>query len=170
MPFMHGSMPLRRTYWYLQQGKVILRDDVAVLSLGFHKKPSVAQKGARDFIFWHWAQLQYKNPTVQLVKHADLTITPFAQAFLKDGRKVLFDLENKNAVEIESLLTHTLGKTELVMQREYLEAMQHHNPASFGSECDRQCMCEIQGQQPCTSIVTSPEYLRGKWRWNHNNV
>lgn len=32
MPFMHGNMPLRRTFFYLQQGKIKFRDNVAVRS------------------------------------------------------------------------------------------------------------------------------------------
>lgn len=30
MPFMHGTMPLRRTFYYLLQGKIKFRDDVQV--------------------------------------------------------------------------------------------------------------------------------------------
>ncbi|KAK0428609.1 hypothetical protein QR680_010901 [Steinernema hermaphroditum] len=168
MPFMHGTMPLRRTFFFLQQGKINFRDEVAVLALGFNRRPLEHQKGAREFVFWHWAQLQFQNPKVQLVKHVDLTVTPFAQAFLKDGREVLFDLENKSREEIVNVLQGTLGKTELVKRREHLEEILKRNPASFGSKCDRQCMCEIQGQHPCTSLVQAPSYLKGKTRWNHN--
>lgn len=84
MPFMHGSMPLRRTFFYLQQGKVKFRDNVHVFAMGFHKNPTPEQTGARDFVYWHWAQLQYHNPKVQLVKHADKVITPFARAYLSE--------------------------------------------------------------------------------------
>lgn len=30
MPFMHGSVPLRRTFYYLKQGKIHFRDNVRV--------------------------------------------------------------------------------------------------------------------------------------------
>lgn len=53
-----------------------------VLAFGFHRRPTPEQKGARDFIFWHWAQLQFQNPKVQLVKYVDFTPIPFVQAFL----------------------------------------------------------------------------------------
>ncbi|VDK60184.1 unnamed protein product [Anisakis simplex] len=168
MPFMHGTMPLRRTFLYLHRGKIHFRDNVQVLSFGYNRRPTEAQKGAREFVFWHWAQLQYHNPKVQLVKHVDLTVIPFAQAFLKDGREVLFDLEGRSREEIVEMLQGTLGKTELVRKRERLEAIFERNPASFGSKCERQCMCEVQGQHPCTSLLRAPQYLRGKWRWNHN--
>jgi small subunit ribosomal protein S25 len=131
-------------------------------------RPQPQQMGAREFVFWHWAQIQYKNPKLQLIKHNGLTITPFAMAFLNDGREVLFDLENKTKDEILDTIQGTLGKTPTVLRREYLEQMQAHNPAEFGSNCERQCMCEIQGQHPCTSLLIAPDYMKGKWRWNHN--
>jgi len=168
MPFARGVMPLRRTLFYLKQGKIILREDVAVLSIGFHRRPKPEQLGAREFVFWHYAQLQYKNPHLQLLKVSDVCPTPYAQAFLVDGREVMFDLENKTKDEIAEIIQGTLGKTALVKQREYLEQMQLHNPAEFGSKCKRQCMCEVQGQRPCSAVIPVPEYLRGEWRWNHN--
>ncbi|KAK6044213.1 hypothetical protein COOONC_18283 [Cooperia oncophora] len=170
MPFMHGTMPLRRTFYYLLQGKIKFRDDVQVFAMGFHRQPNEEQRGAREFVFWHWAQLQYKNPRVQLVKHIDTVITPFARAYLKDGREVLFDLEGMNREEIESRIATTLGKTELVMKREDLMEIAKLNPADFGSKCKRQCMCEVQGQHPCTALLQAPKYMTGKWRWNHNLI
>ncbi|KAH7701157.1 Protein MRPS-25 [Aphelenchoides avenae] len=170
MPFMHGGMPLRRTFFYLNQGKIVLRDDVAVLMINYHYRPKPEQQGAREFVFWHWAQVQYKNPHLQLIKHNGLTVTPFAMAFLNDGREVLFDLENKKKDDIVDMLQGTLGKTALVKRREFLEAMQSRNPAEFGTKCERQCMCEIQGQVPCTCLIHAPDYMKGKWRWNHNIV
>lgn len=75
-------MPLRRTFFYLQQGKVVLRDEVSILLFNYHGRPRPEQQGTRDFIFWHWAQLQYKNPHLQLVKKKDFVVTPFAMAIL----------------------------------------------------------------------------------------
>lgn len=170
MPFMHGNMPLRRTFFFLSQGKIKFRDNVSIFSMGFHRLPTDEQKGARDFVYWHWAQLQFHNPSVQLVKHVDTVITPFAKAYLNDGREVLFDLENLTKEDIEKQLVDTLGKTELVRKREDLEAIAKVNPASFGSKCKRQCMCEIQGQHPCTSLLYAPKYLTGKHKWNHNLI
>lgn len=79
----------------------------------------------------------------------------------------MFDLENKNKDEIVALIGSTLGKTELVKKREFLERMQDHNPAEFGGECARHCMCEVQGQIPCTSLLPAPDFMKGKQRWNH---
>ncbi|VDM56140.1 unnamed protein product [Angiostrongylus costaricensis] len=171
MPFMHGTMPLRRTFYYLLQGKIKFRDDVQVFAMGFHRQPSTdEQRGARDFVFWHWAQLQYKNPRVQLIKHVDTVITPFARAYLKDGREVLFDLEGMTREEIETRIATTLGKTDLVEKREELMEIVKLNPADFGSKCKRQCMCEVQGQHPCTALLQAPKCMTGKWRWNHNLI
>ncbi|KAK6031349.1 hypothetical protein OSTOST_02497 [Ostertagia ostertagi] len=111
---------------------------IKVFAMGFHRQPNEEQKGAREFVFWHWAQLQFKNPRVQLVKHIDTVITPFARAYLRDGREVLFDLEGMTREEIESRIATTLGKTELVMKREELMEIAKLNPADFGSKCKRQ--------------------------------
>uniref|UniRef100_A0A0N5AU27 Small ribosomal subunit protein mS25 n=1 Tax=Syphacia muris TaxID=451379 RepID=A0A0N5AU27_9BILA len=170
MPFMRGSMPLRRTLYYLKQGKIFFRSNVKVFAIGFHRVPEHGQEGAREFVYWHWAQLQYNNPKVQLVKFMDRTIVPFAMAFLEDGRQILFDLENKSREEVVNILSETLGKTDLVKIRERLEEVQEKSPAAFGSDCERHCICEVQGQHPCTSLCQAPEYLRGNLRWNHKNL
>lgn len=165
-------------------------------------------------MYWHWAQLQYNNPEVQLVKFVDRTLVPFALAFLglflctkylqvqedlncqkyskalhvaqeddmslfllyvmygvaDDGREILFDLENKTREEIVDSINKTVGKTELVLKRERLEKVQEKNPASFGSNYVRHCMCEVQGQHPCPTLCEIPDYLRGNYRWNHKNA
>ena len=35
------------------------------------------------------------------------------------------------------------------------------NPANFGTECDRYCICEVPGQVPCPSFVPLPEHIKG---------
>uniref|UniRef100_A0A914XD09 Small ribosomal subunit protein mS25 n=1 Tax=Plectus sambesii TaxID=2011161 RepID=A0A914XD09_9BILA len=165
MPFMRGPMPLRRTTYYLEQGHILLRDSVRIFSINFHGKPNPLQKGAREFVFWHWAQLQYKNPSVQLVKHNNISVTPFGQAFLVNGDEVLLDFEGKTRQEIHDVIKNVLGKTELVLRREQLEQTLQKNPANFGSEFNRHCLCEVQGQQPCSSVLPVPSYLKGGFRW-----
>ncbi|GMS95750.1 hypothetical protein PENTCL1PPCAC_17925, partial [Pristionchus entomophagus] len=163
MPFMYGKNPLRRTFYYLQQGNIKFRDNVSVFSMGYDRKGEGPRSGVKEFVFWHWAQLQFHNPNVQLVKHVDKVITPYAKAFMRDGREVLFDLEGLSREEIENELIQTLGKTELVRKRESLEKMAKLNPASFGTVCERQCMCEVQGQHPCTALLHSPQVMTGKY-------
>ncbi|KAL3102201.1 hypothetical protein niasHS_003610 [Heterodera schachtii] len=167
-PFMRGTMPLRRTFYYLGQGKIHLREEVKVFAIAFHNFPNVAQEGAREFVFWHWAQLQFKNPHVQFVKLADVCVTPFAQAFLGDGREVVFDLECRTREQISESLIGTLGMTETVRKRMKMDSYKRENPAEFGYGCERQCICEMQGQHPCTAILYAPKHLRGSWRWNHS--
>ncbi|KAJ1369831.1 28S ribosomal protein S25, mitochondrial [Parelaphostrongylus tenuis] len=156
MPFMHGLMPLRRTFYYLFTGKDQVQGRCTSVRYGF-SSTAIKRRTARcsRFRFWHWAQLQYKNPRVQLIKHVDTVITPFARAYLKDGREVLFDLEGMTREEIESRIARTLGKTELVEKREELMEIVKLNPADFGSKCKRQCMCEIQGTASMYSITAS---------------
>jgi len=63
------------------QGKIFLRDNVGVMIAGINQNlPN--QKGLNDFVYWHWAQLQFNNPDTQLVKIKNLSITPYVQAFL----------------------------------------------------------------------------------------
>lgn len=40
---------------------------------------------------------------------------------------------------------------------------QIENPANFGYQCARHCMCEILGQVPCPRIVPLPKVMRGKY-------
>ena len=83
---------------------------------------------------------------------------------------MLFDLENRTRNEITDTIQNTLGKTQLVKRREYLESMQDHNPAEFGEKCERHCICEVQGQRCCTGLIVAPKQNRGRWRWNHNMI
>jgi len=160
---------LRRTLFYLEQCPALqLRENVRVLALGY--RLDWFSRHAREFLFWHWAQLQYHNPKMQLIKLDSVSMTPFAQAFLDDGREVLFDLDGKDREQIVTVLNAVLGKTQLVRDREHLEELQHRSPASFGSGCERECMCEVQGQHPCTCTLIAPRHLRGRWRWNHNLI
>uniref|UniRef100_A0A915ER07 Uncharacterized protein n=1 Tax=Ditylenchus dipsaci TaxID=166011 RepID=A0A915ER07_9BILA len=156
MPFMRGAMPLRRTIFHLQQGKILFRNDVAVFVVGYRNKKGLTleQRGASEF----------------LIKRLDLQSTPYALAFLNSGEEVLFDLESKTKDEIVDIIQGTLGKTSLVNKIEFLEKMRENNVAEFGDKCSRHCMCEVQGQQPCTALITAPDYMKGNWRWNHKNT
>lgn len=62
----------------------------------------------------------------------------------------------------------TLGKTKISLKQERLEKMLRTDQALFGKKCKRECICEVQGQHPCTSVLYAPDYMKGKWRWNHN--
>lgn len=171
MPFKIGVAPLRRTRYYLQQGTIRFRDCVKVFAVAYTQYPTAkSHQGVVDFVFWHWSQLQHNNPNVQLVRHHNLFPTALGRAFLADGREVMFDLEDKTREEIEVLLRTTLGRTKIVAQRERFERMLRNNQVLFGKNAKRECICAVQGQFPCTSVLQAPDYLKGKWRWNHNLI
>ncbi|CAK5053572.1 unnamed protein product [Meloidogyne enterolobii] len=169
MPFMRGVMPLRRTYYYMEQGKIIFRNEVKIFTIAYHRMPNEAQKGASDFVYWHWNQLLFKNPEIQFVRQDNISIAPFAIAFLGDGREVPFDLEWMTHQEIGDVLRKTLGKSTLVRKAEELEKMAKCHPADFGENCQRQCICEVQGQHPCTSLIYAPKHISESWRCDHEN-
>ncbi|VDO92812.1 unnamed protein product [Soboliphyme baturini] len=167
MPFMKGLMPIRRTFYYLEKGDIFLRSQVRIVLMAYHptKKNS---EGARDFVFWHWAQLQHKNPYVQLVKSMKDWPVPYVRAFLDDGKDVVMDIENYDRQQVHDRIQKVIGKNENMLVREHMMQAKIDNPANFGDTYPRQCICEMAGQVPCPSILPLPKYLRGKWRWNKN--
>uniref|UniRef100_A0A915KU20 Small ribosomal subunit protein mS25 n=1 Tax=Romanomermis culicivorax TaxID=13658 RepID=A0A915KU20_ROMCU len=181
MPFMQGASPIRRTLYYLEKGEILLRKEVRVIAIGYSFK-NPEHKGARDFVYWHWAQLQFKNESVQLLKLKTFTPTPYILAFLEDGRQVTLDLYNYNRDRIVDsglcFLNHSdtnpgmHGKDfpRLILESERVSDLQLNNPANFGEKFPRQCMCEIQGQRPCASVCLTPKYLKANWRWNFKGV
>ena len=66
----------------------------------------------REFVFWHWAQLQYKNPDVQLLKWTEMFPNPFIQVYLDTGAEVLLDIDNHNRQQIHDRLLRVFGKSE----------------------------------------------------------
>jgi small subunit ribosomal protein S25 len=59
----------------------------------------------------------------------------------------------------------TLGKTEEVLEEEAVKAEKQDNPANFGKDMDRWCMCSTPGQLPCPNIIPLPKHWRGKYHW-----
>lgn len=54
-----------------------------IFAIGYKQFPQDDRhRGVKEFVFWHWAQLQYSNPYVQLVRFTNISIVPFAKAFL----------------------------------------------------------------------------------------
>ncbi|KAF7636176.1 L51_S25_CI-B8 domain-containing protein [Meloidogyne graminicola] len=43
------------------------------------------------------------------------------------------------------------------------------HPSDFGENCQRHCICEVQGQHPCTSLIYAPKHVSESWRWDHEN-
>jgi len=164
-PFLRGLMPIRTTLYWLEKGDLKLRDQVRILCLAFDQD-NKDHEGAREFEFWHWNQLQYRNLEVQLVRHEIKPPSPFIQAFLENGDQVLIDIDGHDRGQIYERVKKVLGKTKLVMEQEKLEQQAVENVANFGYKSLRQCICEVQGQQPCSTMVDPPQYLKLIWRIN----
>jgi len=169
MPFLRGFMPIRNTKYWLEKSDINLREQVRILAFAFDQE-NKEHEGAQEFEFWHWNQLQHRNPEVQLIRYDLKPPTPFIQAFLQNGQKVLIDIDGHNRGQIYERVKRVFGKTKMVIEQEKLEKEAIENVANFGYNSLRQCICEVQGQHPCPTMVDSPAYLKGRWRWNKNTT
>ncbi|XP_067145284.1 small ribosomal subunit protein mS25 [Centruroides vittatus] len=163
MPFKIGPAPIRRTLQYLQKGRLVFKDRVKIFSINFNADGDL-HRGARDFVFWHLAQLQYKNPNIQVVVLNEMTPNPFIRCWFEDLKDVVVDIEGKTKDEILNHLIRILGKSDDILAEEEKQKEKKDNPANFGRGCDRHCMCEIPGQVPCPGVVVLPKHMRGKFR------
>ncbi|KYQ50612.1 putative 28S ribosomal protein S25, mitochondrial [Trachymyrmex zeteki] len=161
MPFMIGKEPVRRTVKYLMAGKLILKDKIQIMSINYNIHGN-HHRGTRDFVFWHLPQLQYKNPTVQMVTFRNMTPSPFIKCYYEDGKTMLIDVDSKSKDEILDHLLKVVGKPLNVLKEEAITQEKKDNPANFGVGCNRSCICHIPGQVPCPGIVPLPDHMRGK--------
>lgn len=79
---------------------------------------------------------------------------------------MIIDCENKTKDEILQHLIKVVGKPEDVLQAELDASEKKDNPANFGVKCEKDCICTIPGQLPCTGVVPVPYHMRGKYSWN----
>lgn len=158
---MKGKFPLRRTLRYLERGNVFLRDSVKIFTINYNTKGD-SHQGARDFVFYNLPQLQYRNPNVQMLTFKNITPSPFIRCFLNEGEEVLIDIDSKSNTNIVEHVAKLLGKPEEILAAERKAKEKKTNPANFGNEFSRLCLCEIPGQVPCPAVVAIPEHLRGK--------
>ncbi|BES89160.1 unnamed protein product [Nesidiocoris tenuis] len=163
MPFMKGPAPIRRTIKFLEAGRLYLKDRVKIFSFNYNTK-GVHHEGARDFAFWYIPQVQYKNPDVQVITFKNMTPTPFIKCYMESGDHMLIDVFDKTKEEIMDHLVRVLGKTAEQLKQEDTEGYKR-NPALFGYECRRHCICEIPGQVPCPRIIPLPKPMRGKYMY-----
>ena len=110
MPFMKGPAPVRRTLEYLNKSNLYLKPWVRIFSLNYNHKGE-NHEGAKSFVFWHLAQLQYKNPEVQVITFKDFTPTPFIRCFLNNGKEILMDVDRQTKDEIHDRVLTYLCKT-----------------------------------------------------------
>ncbi|XP_044737821.1 probable 28S ribosomal protein S25, mitochondrial [Chrysoperla carnea] len=161
MPFMKGKAPVRRTLQYLEAGKLVLKDQIKIFSINYNTH-GTHHEGARQFVFWNLPQLQYKNPSVQVITFKNLTPSPFIRAYYESGEQMLIDIDSKSRDEVLAHLLRVIGKSEDVLAKEAQQKEKKDNPANFGIGCDRFCMCEIPGQVPCPAVIPLPMHMRGK--------
>ncbi|XP_046341217.1 28S ribosomal protein S25, mitochondrial-like [Haliotis rufescens] len=169
MPFMKGAAPVRRTLQYLQRGQLVFKDTVQIMTVNYNTGQK-ASKGAYDFVFWHLAQIQYKNPSVQIVTFKNMTPSPFLQFYLNGGKKVLLDIDTQDKDDIHDHVKNILCKSSDTLRAEALAKAKTSNPANFGMSSTRQCICEIPGQVPCPGWVPLKKELRGKYKFQKKDV
>ncbi|XKL68299.1 hypothetical protein PGB90_003790 [Kerria lacca] len=162
MPFKVGINPVIRTLKYLKAGRVYLNDKIKVFSVYLNTSDE-RHKGLRDFVTWHFPQIQYKNPDVHCIYIKNIMPTPFIRVFLDNGDDVIVDVDSKERKEILNHVIKVLGKPTFVLKDELLAKEKKENPANFGYMCTKHCICQILGQVPCPAIVPVPKHVRGKW-------
>lgn len=168
--FMRGAAPWRNTLAYLESGKIIFRPIVRIFTMNYTlDKPD--SDGLRRFIFWHLAQIQYKNPQVQCIQFKNTTPTPFVSFYLSRSTEendqqhetVHIDCYKKNSNEIHDTIRRVMGKSELQQRIDSELTARLENPANFGKDCAHYCMCLVYGQMSCPGRKKLPDHLRGKY-------
>jgi small subunit ribosomal protein S25 len=160
---MRGAAPWRRSLEYLEKGSLIFKDKVKIFSINYHEKLDESD-GLRRFLFWHLAQIQYKNPNVQCLQLKNMINTPLITFYALDEHKKFNKIQvncyNRSQDDILSWCIKLVGKTKEEIARETAI-----NPANFGAECGRYCICQIAGQVSCPQFKPLPMHLRGKYRF-----
>ncbi|PAA83298.1 hypothetical protein BOX15_Mlig031831g1, partial [Macrostomum lignano] len=148
-----GSQAVTFTKAYLQSGSLILRDSVKILAFNYLPNQPVSQ-GVNDFLRMTLPQLQFKNPSVQMLTMQNLAPTPFIQCYMEaEGRReLLIDCSHRKRQEIQEHVRNILCKTPEEVAEENLRRQVVRNPANFGYNCKRHCICEVFGQVPCSSF------------------
>ncbi|CAH8547646.1 unnamed protein product [Dicrocoelium dendriticum] len=150
MPFLKGGrLAITRTKKYLDSGRIILNDAVKIIAI-HHVSDENISSGCMEFIKWFLPPLQFKNPNVQILTFKNICPTPFIQVFMENKEELMVDCSFRKSTEIYDHLKSILSKTQVstatpTPNEEYLD-----NPANFGTNCSRQCICEIYRQVPCS--------------------
>ncbi|XP_050413280.1 probable 28S ribosomal protein S25, mitochondrial [Patella vulgata] len=169
MPFMKGRAAIRRTLQYLERGSLVLNDSVQIMTVNYNSGHK-ASRGTYDFIFWYLGQVQFKNPSVQILTFKNMTPSPYISFYLDNGEKILVDADSRDKDEIYQHIKTVLGKSEEDLQKEALAREKKANPANFGHGYSRWCICEIPGQIPCPGWVPLPKEMRGKYNLQKKDV
>lgn len=130
---MKGLHPVRRTLQHLNDTRLILKPFVRIVSVNYNTRLENSE-GAKQFVYWHLgkimdkplflviflislislfvAQLQYKNPEVQVITFTDLTPSPFIRVFFNSGKDLLLDIDRQSKDEIHNRIVKSLCKTQ----------------------------------------------------------
>ncbi|XP_053990494.1 probable 28S ribosomal protein S25, mitochondrial [Hylaeus volcanicus] len=163
MPFMIGLAPIRRTLPYLETGKLVLKEMIQIFSINYNTH-GLNHQGVRDFVFWNLPQIQYKNPSVQVITFKNMTPTPFIRCYYDDGKTMLIDVDNRNKEDIMEHLIKVVGKSEEILRQESISKEKRESSANFGIGCPRSCICVVPNQVPCPGTVPLPYHMRNKTR------
>lgn len=157
-----GKFPFRRTFEFLNSGKLILKSDVKNVLLNYTTKQE--SLGLRNFIYKDVPQIQYKNRTVQITTTRNRLTYPVVHVFFGNGKKVAMDVESKTGPEILEMFGKVAGATEMEQKDSVKEKYPGRlNPANFGRFGHCYCICQKPGQRPCTAIVPHPEAKKPKF-------
>jgi len=164
MPFKKGPAAWRRTLDYLQNNKspLVFRDKIKVCSINYNETEAESD-GLRRFVFWHLAQIQYKNPKVQCVQLKNIVRTPFISFYSLDEEtdkldEITVNCYKKNESTIMEYCKQLVGKSD-----KEIEQASQVNQANFGEGCSRHCICMVEGQVACPRYKTLPHFMRGKY-------
>jgi len=169
MPLMHGKGALSRTMGHLQKGQIVLKNNVRIMMFAFNtdreQQVFPHHHGLRNFVHWHVPQLQYMNPSVQILTLDGLTPNPWIKVFYEDDKRLVIDCDSRSREDIHDHMLRVLGKTKSMLQSEAKQStMLEKNQANFGPAFDRHCMCEVPGQIPCPAFLPLPLEMTGKGR------
>jgi small subunit ribosomal protein S25 len=162
MPFKKGPAAWRRTINYLNSGSLVFKEKVKVCSINFHETRPESE-GLRRFLFWHLAQIQYKNPLVQCVQLKNIVNSPFITFHTLDDEtkninSIYVNCYKKSEHEILEHCKLLVGKSD-----EQLEKEAQVNEANFGDGCSRHCICLVDSQVACPRFKPLPHFMRGKY-------
>lgn len=163
-----GQTPLVQTRKYLEADPIHFRNSVQVMLAHFNEGQS-ASEGLKQFCVWTIPQIQFKNPHVQVNILKEMTPSPWLQFHLHDPvseneESILVDCYGKSREQIQDHIRKVLGKTPMMLKREAAaEAAKSANPANFGYDCGRWCICEVDGQVPCPAFENLPPMKRWKY-------
>jgi small subunit ribosomal protein S25 len=161
MPFKKGPAAWRRSIDYLKSGSLVFKEKVKVCSINYNEN-EVESDGLKRFVFWHLAQIQFKNPNVQCVQLKNIVKSPFITFHTEDEQGKINSIHvncyKKTHGEILNYCKRLVGKTS-----EELEKEAQINEANFGEGCKRYCICLVEGQMACPRYKPLPHFMRGKY-------